>query len=87
MAANLACSDSPLSSSSLVLKEGKAAIEWSSVLPRQPDMHKGSAEEGPALLEDRTSGSALSQLCVGYNVCNELMHTEMGITNKHHLHF
>lgn len=41
----------------------------------------------PALLEHGMSGSALGQHCVGYNVYNELIHTEMEITSKHHLHF
>lgn len=60
MAPNLACSDSPLSSSSLTLKEEE--LPWSEALLCQTDMHKGSAEEDPALLEDGMSGSALCRI-------------------------
>ena len=66
-------------------KEGAASRE--ELCSGSPTSLRTVQRRDPALLEHRMPGCALGQLCVGYSVYNELIHTEMEITNKQHLHF
>lgn len=68
------------------IEEGRSSLR-EELCSGSPTGMRAVQRRDPALLEHRMPGSALGQLCVGYNVYNELIHTEMEITNKHHLHF